>query len=47
MPNPEEYDSKKEFLSTCIRELKAEGKKAADARDQCLAMWFDAHPEDE
>ena len=26
MPNPEEYDSKKEFLSTCIRELKAEGK---------------------
>jgi hypothetical protein len=37
---PRKNQSQSSYMSSCIKELKKEGKSAAKAREICAAVWF-------
>jgi hypothetical protein len=36
---PKKNQSQSSYMASCIKELKAEGKSAAKAREICAAVW--------
>jgi hypothetical protein len=46
MPNPEDFDSRDEFMDACMAETKREGLKKNQRLGKCLGMWRNHTGED-
>jgi hypothetical protein len=37
---PKKNQSQSSYMSSCVKELKAEGKSSEKAREICTAVWY-------